>query len=151
MVVGKTREKFLQQGERFFLERLAPFCQVDWVVVKEEKGSASKTDEMVKQKEGARLLDQWPQRGCVVVLDAGGLEMSSEELAHFLQERMNSGQNEVTFVIGGALGLADKVRLAATYRLSLSRLTFTHEMTRLILLEQLYRSFTILKGSKYHK
>lgn len=151
MVVGKTREKFLQQGEQFFQDRLAPFCQVEWIIIKEEKGAGSKSDDVIRQKEGARLLEQWPRRGCIVVLDPAGAQMSSEEFARFIQGKMNSGQSEITFVIGGALGLDEKVRLAATQQLSLSRMTFTHEMARLILLEQLYRSFTILKGSKYHK
>lgn len=151
MVVGKTREQFLQQGEQFYQERLAPFCQLEWVIVREEKGTAGKTGDMIREKEGARILEQWPRRGYVVALDTSGKPLSSEEFARFLQEAMNSGQSEMTFIIGGALGLDEKVRLAATHRLSLSRMTFTHEMTRLILLEQLYRSFTILKGSKYHK
>ena len=87
----------------------------------------------------------------VIALDQTGDQMSSVELAEFVQYKMNEGVRELTFIIGGALGLDESILKTATKILSLSRMTFTHEMSRLIVLEQLYRAFTILKGTKYHK
>jgi len=152
IVVGKTKEKFLQVGEKEFQRRLAPYCQLEWVVVKEEKILASKTEQNIKLREGERILDQLSRStGNIIALDRQGAALSSEGLAELLQKKMNEGGGEITFIIGGALGLNEAVLNSAGQILSLSRMTFTHEMSRLILLEQLYRAFSILKGSKYHK
>lgn len=152
MVVGKTKEKFLQLGEKEFQHRLAPHCQLEWVIVQEGKILAGKNEGTIKLKEGERILDQLSgTAGNIIALDRQGAELSSEGLAELLQKKMNQGCGEMTFIIGGALGLNEAVLNSAGHRLSLSRMTFTHEMSRLILLEQLYRAFSILKGSRYHK
>lgn len=151
IVPGKTKEKFLQQGEKDFQKRLTRFCHLDWIIIKEHKISADKTVQIIKLKEAEKILNQVPKGAFVIVLDQTGDQMSSEQLAEYLQHTMNEGVGELTFIIGGVLGLDESILKSANKILSLSKMTFTHEMSRLILLEQLYRAFTILKGEKYHK
>lgn len=151
IIVGKTKEKFLQQGEKEFKKRLMRYCHLDWTIIKEEKITANKTGQIIKLKEAEKISSQVSRGAFVIALDETGDQMSSEHFAEFLQHKMNDGVSEFTFIIGGALGLDDSILNKATKILSLSRMTYTHEMSRLILLEQLYRAFTILKGEKYHK
>ncbi len=151
VVPGKTKEKFLQIGEKDFQKRLSRFCYLDWIIIKEEKIRANKTGRVIRLKEAEKILSHITKGAFIIALDQTGDQMSSEELAEFFQQRMNEGVSELTFVIGGVLGLDESILRAATKILSLSKLTFTHEISRLILLEQLYRAFTILKGEKYHK
>ncbi len=151
IVVGKTKEKFLQQGELEFHRRLARYCQLELVVAKEEKIASNKGEQIIKLKEAERIVSLVSKGAFAIALDQRGDQMTSAELAAFLQQKMNSGCTEMTFIIGGALGLGENILETANRVLSLSTMTFTHEMSRLILLEQLYRAFTILKGTKYHK
>jgi len=151
IVVGKTREKYLQIGEKDFSGRLSNYCQFERIVVKEEKIQASKNEVTIKEQEGKRILDKVANTALMVALDQRGEQLSSEKLAGFIQNEMNKGTKEIDFVIGGALGLGENVMAKASKKMSLSEMTFTHEMVRLILLEQLYRAFAILAGSKYHK
>lgn len=150
-VVGKTKEKYLHMGETDFAGRLANYCQFEQVVVREEKILASKNEETIKIMEGERILQKLSSAGLVVALDQTGEQYSSEELATFIQDEINKGTREIDFIIGGALGLGRNVIEKASKKLSLSKMTFTHEMARMILLEQLYRAFSILAGTKYHK
>lgn len=151
IVVGKTKEPFLQQGEKEFQQRLSRFCQLEWIVVKEEKITSNKSDYDIIYKEAKRILNKVSKATYILALDRTGEQMSSEQLAKFLQQKMNEAFEEITFIIGGALGLAEDILKSATKILSLSKMTFTHEMSRLIFLEQLYRAFTIIKGISYHK
>jgi 23S rRNA (pseudouridine1915-N3)-methyltransferase len=151
IVVGKTKEKFLQLGEQEFQRRLRHYCQVERIIVKEEKIVLNKTEQIIKSKEAERIQAQLTKRSFIIALDREGDQVSSEELAKFIQQKMNEGYGEVIFIIGGTLGLGESVLNSAAKVLSLSKMTFTHEMSRLILLEQLYRAFTILKGTQYHK
>ena len=151
IIVGKTKEKFLQLGEEEFQRNLARFCQLEWIVVKEEKIVSTRSGQIIKQKEANRILNKIPKGSYVIAVDRTGEQMSSEEFAEYLQMKMNEGLGKITFIIGGTLGLDNRVLKSATKVLSLSFMTFTHEMSRLILLEQVYRAFTILKGTGYHK
>jgi 23S rRNA (pseudouridine1915-N3)-methyltransferase len=151
IVVGKTKETFLQQGEKEFQQRLARYCQLEWIIVKEEKIVSNKPEQNIKLKEAERILNKISKGSLDIALDRTGEQLTSEELAEFLRQKMNEGYGQITFIIGGTLGLEEKILKSATKVLSLSQMTFTHEMTRLILLEQLYRAFTILKSEKYHK
>ncbi|MCU0644893.1 MAG: 23S rRNA (pseudouridine(1915)-N(3))-methyltransferase RlmH [bacterium] len=151
IVVGRTKEKFLQIGEKEFQQRLARYCQVEWITVKEEKIVTGKSDHQIKANEAERILEKIAPKSWKVALDTTGKPMSSEGLAAWLQKKMNEGTSEFEFIIGGALGLDSTVLNSVNQVLSLSQMTFTHEMSRLILLEQLYRAFTILRGEKYHK
>lgn len=151
VLVGKTKAKFLQQGEREFQRRLRPFCQLDWIIIKEDKIVSNKAIEDIKRVEAERILTKLSKSSFAIALDRTGEQMSSEEFAEFIQKKLTEGRREITFIIGGALGLGQPVLRAAAKILSLSQMTYTHEMSRLILLEQIYRAFTILRGSKYHK
>ena len=151
ILVGKTREAFLQQGEAIFLKRLRRYTKCDIIVVRPVRLTAGTNENVVRQKEGERILQKCDASEWTIVLDSKGQQMSSEKLANFILQRKNSGIHGMTFIIGGPVGLAQEVLQQANIVLSLSRMTFTHEMTRLILYEQLYRAFTIIKGEKYHK
>jgi 23S rRNA (pseudouridine1915-N3)-methyltransferase len=148
--VGKTKEPYLDAGIRDYAGRLGRFVAVDLPVLKERHGRKD-PDEMVKAAEAALLLEQTTSVGLCVALDPGGQSPDSEGLASLLTQWEDQGVGTVCFLIGGHLGLHRSVLARANVALSLSRLTFTHEMTRLILLEQLYRACTIKAGHKYHK
>jgi 23S rRNA (pseudouridine1915-N3)-methyltransferase len=107
--------------------------------------------EEAKEREGKVLLEKLASFDYVVALDQHGKQVTSEEFSELLQARRNSGKRSVCFIIGGAYGLSEKVRQRANYILSLSKCTFPHQLTRLILVEQLYRSYTLMQGTRYHK
>ncbi|MBQ8698760.1 MAG: 23S rRNA (pseudouridine(1915)-N(3))-methyltransferase RlmH [Schwartzia sp.] len=153
LAVGKLKEKYLRDGVADYQKLRAPFEKIDFVELAEEKmpenfSEAEKEKTLVR--EGERLLARVPEGSELVVLDVAGEPLSSEELAARLGERMLAGASRITFLIGGPFGLSPAVRSAARLRLSLSRMTFTHQMARLLLTEQIYRAFKILRGEKYH-
>ena len=149
-LLGKTREPYLEAGIRDYAGRLSRFAIVELPVLK-ERHSRKDPDEVVKLHDAALLLEQAAIVGLRVALDPTGQSPDSGELASLLTAWENRGIATVCFLIGGHLGLHHSVLEQAELHLSLSRLTFTHEMTRLILLEQLYRACTIKAGHKYHK
>jgi 23S rRNA (pseudouridine1915-N3)-methyltransferase len=154
IAVGKIKEKFLQEGIAEYEKRLRPYAKVQVIEIPEERRPATAspgTELSVTEKEGERILAALPERSFVIALDVKGQAWSSEELAATFGERELSGQNQITFVIGGDLGLSPAVLARSSLRLSLSRMTFTHPMARLLLLEQVYRAFRILRGEPYHK
>ncbi|MDR2551047.1 MAG: 23S rRNA (pseudouridine(1915)-N(3))-methyltransferase RlmH [Desulfobulbus sp.] len=149
-LVGKTREPYLNAGIRDYANRLSHFVPVALPVLRERHGRRE-PDEAIKAAEAAPLLEQAAAAGLCVALDPGGMSPDSHELAGLLTQWEERGIGTVCFLIGGHLGLHRSVLARANVVMSLSRLTFTHEMTRLILLEQLYRACTIKAGQKYHK
>ena len=151
IVVGKTKENFLQIGEEEFRKRLKRYIEIEWIVVKPEKIPDKCDETRFKASEEERIKQRIGQNEWVVVLDSRGKQMSSEKFAEFFQLKMMQGIKNMTFIIGGPLGLSDAFVQQANQSLGLSKMTFTHEMVRLILLEQIYRAFTIIKGEKYHK
>ncbi|MBD3287315.1 23S rRNA (pseudouridine(1915)-N(3))-methyltransferase RlmH [candidate division KSB1 bacterium] len=151
IVVGKTKERFLQQGEAEFLKRLRRYIKYEIIVVRPVRIAAGINEDSARHTEGERILKKCDGNEWIVVLDSHGQQMSSEKFASFIRQRMNNGITTMTFIIGGTLGFAQNVLQRANIVLSLSCMTFTHEMTRLFLYEQIYRAFTILKGEKYHK
>ena len=153
LAVGKLKEKYLRDGVAEYTKRLAPFAKLELIEIAEEKmpenfSPAEKEKTLVR--EGERLLARVPEDSELIVLDVLGKSLSSEELAAHLGEKMLEGTPNLAFVIGGAFGLSPAVRQAAQLRLSFSRMTFTHQMARLLLVEQVYRAFKILRGEKYH-
>ncbi|WP_457574629.1 23S rRNA (pseudouridine(1915)-N(3))-methyltransferase RlmH [Desulfolithobacter sp.] len=148
--LGKTREKYLDEGIRDYSGRLGRFVTVEIQLIREhhDKNGPEKT---VRKKEAELLLGRCPAKGLVVALDPGGNQPDSEKLARMVRTWQDGGVRNVCFLIGGHLGLDSSVLARADVVISLSRLTFTHEMTRLILMEQLYRACTINDGQKYHK
>jgi 23S rRNA (pseudouridine1915-N3)-methyltransferase len=149
-MVGKTRAAFIEAGMDFYRKRLQFYHQLALITVREEKPHRGLTAEQIKEREGTRLLARVPKLGRVIALEAGGKEFTSEGLAHWLAGLAQEAHSPLVFVIGGHLGLSPAVLEVAEYRLSLSRFTFTHELSRLILLEQLYRAATIQAGHPYH-
>ena len=150
---GKIKEKYLTAGIAEFMKRLKPFAQVEIREIHEEKmpdNPSAAEKEQVLVKEGEKLLKLVPEGSYLFVLDVFGREKSSEELAASLDKLGLSGRSNITFLIGGAFGLSPEVRKAADELLSFSRMTFTHQMVRLLLVEQIYRAFKINRGEKYH-
>lgn len=140
--VGKTRNKNYLALQEDYLQRLSHFAKCEIAEVKDGGG---------KEAEGQRILQNLNPNSTVCLLDVEGRSISSHELSHEIERWQNTGRKETTFVIGGADGVSSKVAEMATDRISLSFLTFTHEMARVILLEQLYRAHTIIKGFPYQK
>jgi len=149
--VGETRESYLKTGQEIFIQRLRHYMRFKICVVKGEKVSKSRSDTQVMSLEGKRLLEKISPEKWVVVLDRTGMQLSSEKLAKKINQWQNRAVREVVFIIGGPLGLDQAVLKRANFIWSFSELTLTHEMIRVLLLEQLYRAHTILKGEKYHK
>ncbi len=147
--VGKMRRHEWKTVQVDYLQRLKRYTDVQLVEVKDAVGHGF-PDAVAMRREGEQLIKASTAARRRILLSADGKEMSSEGLAAFVQVQMET-YDQIAFLIGGPLGFADEVREVADARLSLSRLTFPHEMARVIFLEQLYRAFTILRGHKYHK
>ena len=150
---GKIKEKYLSAGIAEFMKRLRPFAQVEIREIHEEKmpdAPSAAEKEQVLQREGEKLLKLVPSGSYLFVLDVYGTEMASEQLAAKIDQLGIQGRSSITFLIGGAFGLSKEVRAAADERLSFSQLTFTHQMVRLLLVEQIYRAFKINRHEKYH-
>ncbi|MBP2645234.1 MAG: rlmH [Firmicutes bacterium] len=153
LAVGKIKERYLTDGIQEFLKRLTPFCKLQIQEIAEEKmpdnpSAAEKAKTL--EREGERLLKAVRHGSHLIVLDVDAKQVASEELAEKLDQLALSGQSDITFLIGGAFGLSPQVRAAANERLSFSKLTFTHQMIRLLLVEQIYRAYKISRGEPYH-
>jgi 23S rRNA (pseudouridine1915-N3)-methyltransferase len=149
--VGKTRVPYLREGVEAFLARLRRYLPVEVKVVRSEKLTRKNQAVRVISKESERVAAVLPTHSHLVVLDRLGRQMSSLALAHWWKRLESEGCGTLCFAVGGVLGFTDELRGQAQTLLSLSKMTFTHEMSRLILLEQLYRACTIMRGEKYHK
>ncbi len=153
VAAGKIKEKYLTMGIAEFVKRLRPFARLEVREIHEEKmpeAPSRAEKEQVLQKEGERLLKLVPEGSYLFVLDVHGTELSSEEFAGNMEKLALGGCSSIAFLIGGAFGLSGEVRKAADALLSFSRFTFTHQMVRLLLVEQIYRAFKISRGEKYH-
>ena len=152
IVVDRTREVFLKDGESFYLNRLRKYVQADWKEVKPAKITKQRPPKEVMDEEAGNLLKMISSGDHVVALDRLGKQFDSETMARWLEQlSIEQVGGHVCFLIGGPMGLSKTILKKADLVLSLSKLTLTHEMARLFLLEQLYRSMTIIKGHKYHK
>jgi len=152
--VGKLKEKYLKQGIQEYLKRLGNYAKVAIIEVTDEKAPESMSEgemEAVKRKEGMRILSHVSQDAYVITLEIGGKMLSSEQLAAKMDELATYGKSKVVFVIGGSLGISREVQERSNLALSFSKLTFPHQLMRLVLLEQVYRGFRILRGEPYHK
>lgn len=151
--VGKIKEKYLTAGIDEFTKRLTPFCKLETVAINEEKmpdNPSPAEKEQVLEKETQRLLAIIPENSYVILLDVIGKQLSSPELASKIDALALSGNSHITFVIGGAFGYTDALRKRADFALSFSKMTFTHQMIRLLLIEQIYRAYKISNNQKYH-
>jgi 23S rRNA (pseudouridine1915-N3)-methyltransferase len=150
IVIGKTKSKFLIEGENEYQKRLKHYCKFSELIIPDIKNGGKLSKKELKEKEGNLILESIKNSDYVILLDDKGLELSSIGFAEFLNKKMVSSTNELVFIIGGAFGFSESVYKRANTKLSLSKMTFSHQMVRLIFKEQLYRAFTILKGEKYH-
>lgn len=152
--VGKIKEKHMKQGIDEYLKRLSAYTKINILELPDEKApeNLSHTQmQQIKKKEGDRILDKIHPDAYVIALAIEGKQASSEQFAERLGGLSAFGKNSVVFVIGGSLGLSDEVMKRADEALSFSKMTFPHQLMRLILVEQVYRAFRILRGEPYHK
>lgn len=150
VAIGKLKEKYLKQGIDEYIKRLSAYAKVDIIELPDEKAPENLSDQdmkIIKDKEGDRILSKISPDAHVIALAIEGKMKSSEELADNMDRLATYGKSKVTFVIGGSLGLSDAVLKRADEKLSFSRMTFPHQLMRLILLEQVYRAFRINRGS----
>jgi 23S rRNA (pseudouridine1915-N3)-methyltransferase len=150
LCMGKTRERFIQEGISKYVRYLKPYADIEIRELKEEKIRDLKDAPLIRKKEAEKIFKAVPAHAVLAALDERGREFTSHEFAEFLNETLESGVREMVFVVGGAMGLDESVTGRANKVVALSRWTLTHEMARLVLLEQVYRAFTILQGKTYH-
>ena len=152
--VGKLKEKYLKLGIDEYSKRLSRYAKLNLIEVPDEKAPenlSAAEEEMVKKKEGEGILKHVKDGAYVIALDLKGKMLSSEDLADKLESLALTGNSNVVFIIGGSLGLSEDVLKRADFRLCFSPMTFPHQLMKLILLEQVYRGFRIIKGEPYHK
>ena len=150
IVIGKTKFKFLLDGENEYEKRLKHYCKFSERIIPDIKNACNLSKKELKEKEGRLILDSLKNSNYVILLDDKGITLSSIEFSAFINKKMVSRTNELVFVVGGAFGFSESVYKRANTRLSLSKMTFSHQMVRIFLKEQIYRAFTILNGEKYH-
>jgi 23S rRNA (pseudouridine1915-N3)-methyltransferase len=150
IVVDRTRSAFLSQGESFYLDRLKRYARIEWLETKPARITKGSPVQRMLDQEGNFITKKLQAQDYTVALDRTGKAFDSEGLAAWI-DRLSISHNRLAFVIGGPLGLSKTVLSRANETLSLSRMTLTHEMSRLVLLEQIYRAFTIINNEKYHK
>ncbi len=154
LTVGKIKEKYLRDGIAEYAKRLSRYCRLEIVEVADEKtpDGASEAEELqIKAAEGDRLMKQIRDSDYVIALAIDGKMLDSVELSQKIESLGVQGHSSIVFVIGGSLGLSDAVLKRADYKLSFSRMTFPHQLMRMILLEQIYRAYRIMNGEPYHK
>ena len=150
LVVGKTDSGYLEQGIEMYVKRLKHYITFTIKIIPEPKNTKNLTPREQSVVEGELILAQISKTADAYLLDERGHQPTSVELAGILEKRMVSGTKELTFVVGGPYGFSDEVKKSITNSLSLSRLTFSHQMVRLVFVEQLYRAMTIIRGEPYH-
>ena len=154
ITVGKIKEKYIIAGIKEYQKRLKPYCRINIIEVPEQKAPENLSDKerwRVLEKEGSYILSKIKPNSYVIPLCIEGKQYPSEEMAEKLQDLMTLGKSHITFIIGGSLGLSDKVKSRANLALSFSKLTYPHQLMRMILMEQIYRWFRIIRGEPYHK
>lgn len=154
ITVGKLKEKYLKQGIDEYLKRLSAYAKVEIIEVADEKAPEHLSEaemEEVKWKEGERILSHLSEDTYIITLEISGRMLNSEQLAAKIDELSTYGKSKLAFIIGGSLGLSKEVQKQSDLALSFSKMTFPHQLMRLILLEQIYRAYRINRGEPYHK
>ena len=154
VTVGKIKEKFFEDAIKEYSKRLSRYCKLEVLQVADEKtpeGASEAVDLQIKEKEGQRILSLIRDDAYVIALAIEGKMLGSEELAEKIEKLGVGGVSQIVFVIGGSLGLSNQVLGRADYKLSFSKMTFPHQLMRVVLLEQIYRSYRIIQGEPYHK
>lgn len=154
IAVGKIKEAYLQDAIAEYTKRLSAYTNLEIIQVADEKcgeGISEKEGDLVRDKEGERILKNIKDDDYVITLEIGGKQMSSEEFSGFIENLEVTGRSGIVFVIGGSIGLSKSVSSRSNYKLSFSRMTFPHQLMRVILLEQIYRAYKIMRHEPYHK
>lgn len=154
LTVGKIKEKYLKDAIAEYSKRLSKYCKLEMIEVADEKTpdqASEAVEEQIRDKEGERLLKNIKEGAFVITLEIRGKQLTSEELADKIEKLGVSGVSHIVFVIGGSIGLGRAVMERSDYALSFSKMTFPHQLMRVILLEQIYRSYRIIQGDPYHK
>lgn len=154
ITVGKIKEKYMVEGIKEYSKRISRYASLKIIEVADERAPDNLTDkemEIIKNKEGERILSKLPSNAYIISLVIEGKGLDSNELARHMEDLMIDGLSNVVFIIGGSLGLSDEIIKESNLKLSFSRMTFPHQLMRLILLEQIYRGFKIIRGEPYHK
>lgn len=152
--IGKLKEQYLRDACAEYSKRLSAFCKLKVIELAPERLSENPSQAEIQKAlsiEGKRILEKIPDRAAIIAMCIEGRHLSSEELSKKLSELATHGIGSVAFVIGGSFGLSNEVKEKSTLRLSVSRMTFPHQLFRVMLLEQIYRAFQIQNGTKYHK
>lgn len=152
--VGRLKEKYLVAGMQEYLKRLQAYCKVEVYGVADESipdNCSLANETLIKAKEGRKMLDKIKQDDYVILLDVSGTQIDSVELSNKMEKAMISGKSTIAFVIGGSLGHGEEMLDRANFRLSFSKMTLPHQLMRLVLVEQIYRAFKIMKNETYHK
>ncbi|GAF01499.1 23S rRNA (pseudouridine(1915)-N(3))-methyltransferase RlmH [Saccharicrinis fermentans] len=150
VLIGKTDESYLNTGIKKYLDRLIHYIPFEMKVIPDLKNTKNMTEEQQKNKEGELILQQIQPGDEMILLDEGGKIFSSREFASFMEQKLLRGLKRLVFVIGGPYGFSNNVYHKANGKVSLSKMTFSHQMVRLIFAEQIYRAMTILKNQPYH-
>ncbi len=152
--VGKIKEDYFRKAIAEYTKRLSSYCTLEQIEIADEKAPenlSAKEEVIIKQKEGERILSKLDPSSYLIALDIKGKQLSSETLAEKIDTLGVYGTSHITFVIGGSLGLSDEIIDKSDMKLSFSKMTFPHQLFKVILLEQIYRAFKIMKGEPYHK
>jgi len=148
--IGKTTESYLREGEAIYAKRLKHYLPISFEVLPDIKGAGKMSSDKLKEKEGEMVLSRLKNDDGLILLDEGGKQYGSVDFAHWLDRQLQQPYRRLIFLVGGAFGFPPAVYERANGKLSLSKMTFSHQMIRLFISEQLYRAMTILRGEKYH-
>ncbi|MEO7305973.1 MAG: 23S rRNA (pseudouridine(1915)-N(3))-methyltransferase RlmH [Ferruginibacter sp.] len=148
--IGKNHEPYVKEGVHLFTKRICNYYATEWNIIPMPKNAATMGETDLKKKEGEIITGLLQKEDYLVLLDENGKQLSSEELAKFIQLRANESIKNIVFLIGGAYGVSEAVKKRANYQWSLSKLVFPHQLVRLILAEQIYRACSINRNEKYH-
>lgn len=148
--VGKISTSWIKDGIELFESRIGKYIKFSVITVPDIKNAKNFSKESLKEEEGKFIMSNIIQSDYVVLMDEGGKELTSRDFASWIQKQMNSGRKRLVMIIGGPFGFSQDIYQRADFKVALSKMTFTHEMAKLILSEQLYRAMTILKGEPYH-
>ena len=148
--LGKQHESYVKEGIELFTKRISNYFPVEWTIIPMPKNAASLSETDLKKKEGEIILNMLHKDDFLVLLDERGKQLTSEQVAAFIQARANESIKNMIFLVGGAYGVSDAVNSRSNFKWSLSSLVFPHQLVRLILAEQVYRACTILRNEKYH-
>lgn len=150
LVVGKTVKGFVSEATEEYTKRLKHYINFKIEIIQDVKNASSLSSSQLKEKESELILKHISEEDYIILLDEKGKEFSSKEFASFIQQKMNQSIKSLVFIVGGAFGFDEKIKQKYTNKISISRMTFSHQMIRVLFIEQLYRAFTILKNEPYH-